>query len=124
MDSFRKTIEDEVPDNIKEICLNLKNKFGPGLRITRMFELLRFVFNIKEFLLIDDQLVQNGNFDSWLLDRQIDWQAGKSVDFSEVYKAILTAGDFLAREKIQFEEGNIEEKLWAIFLAVSNKVNS
>jgi hypothetical protein len=86
------------------------------------------MFDLPEFLALETEQIQNAQFESWLLDRQLDWIEGRPVDFREVYDAILTAGDFIETEKRLFEFNKIEERIWAIFLAVcdpknTNKIN-
>ena len=45
------------------------------------------------------------------------------IDYSVSLTKSLKEGDFLNSEKRVFEIGNIEERLWAIFLAVDDPIN-
>lgn len=88
------------------------------LRITNIFDLLALSLGISSFDLIDMRMINNGSFESYLVDRQIDWCCGRDIDFDEIYKSILEVGEFTESEKILFSSGNLEERLWAIMLAV------
>lgn len=98
----------------------LKALHGYEARISMIWKLLAEAFNKKEFDVLDYNFVENGHIISWLIDRQIEWQNGEDVNLSEVYRALLEAGEFTSQEKNMFEYGNIEERLWAIFLLITN----
>ena len=51
--------------------------------------------------------------------KQIDWQKGKEVNFSEIYRELEKVYSFSASEKRLLEDCKIEEKLWALYLALS-----
>ena len=108
------------PDTVVETYNYLKAIYGYNARMTIIWQLLANAFGLKEFDILDYYYVQNGAIMSWLIDQQIDWMHGKDVNMSEVYRAILQAGDFTSNEKLQFKVGNIEEKLWAIFLLITS----
>jgi hypothetical protein len=85
------------------------------------WEMLRVaVGKDEEFDILDYKQIQNGTFHSWLIDRQIEWQEGKDVNFSEIYRSFLVAGDFTGSEKLLFETCDIEERLWAMYLVVTS----
>ena len=99
----------------------LWNRFGYNARITMFWEMLRVaVGKDEEFDILDYRQIQNGTFNSWLIDRQIEWQEGKDVNFSEIYRSFLIAGDFTGSEKLLFETCDIEERLWAMYLVVTS----
>ena len=98
-------------------------KFGATARITNLMDMLKYTYEINEWLLYDPKNLQSAMFTSYLIDRMIDFKDGKPVDFTEIYETILKEGDFLNSEKRVFEIGNIEERLWAIFLAVDDPIN-
>ncbi len=104
----------------KSVYHILADRFGYTARISDIWELLRYSFGIEEFELLNPRLYQNGMFESYLLDELIKWQKGEDVNFTDIYQAILTVGDFTGREKLMFDYGNIEERLWAIFLVICN----
>jgi hypothetical protein len=54
------------------------------------------------------------------MDKVIDFNNGKAVNFTQLEKDLLTYGDFTAEEKYQFYENHLEEILWAIFLVLGN----
>lgn len=98
----------------------LRALFGNTARMTMIWQLLATAFDKKEFDILDYNYLQNGPILAWLIDKQIDWQAGRDVNMSEVYRALLEAGEFTREEKYLFEVGRIEERLWAIFLLITN----
>ena len=98
-------------------------KFGSTARITNLMDMLKYTYEIDEWLLYDPKNLQSAMFTSYLIDKMIDFKDGKPVDFTEIYETILKEGDFLNSEKRVFEIGNIEERLWAIFLAVDDPIN-
>lgn len=104
----------------KSVYHILADRFGYTARISDIWELLRYSFGIEEFELLNPRLYQNGMFESYLLDELIKWRNGEDVNFTDIYQAILTVGDFTGREKLMFDYGNVEERLWAIFLVVCN----
>ena len=107
-------------DDVKVSYTFLQSIYGYSARITMIWEMIAKLFGIKEYQAMDYETVQNGPIMSWLVDRQIEWIRGEDVNFSEVYRALLTAGEFVSSEKRMFELGKIEEKLGAIYLLVSN----
>lgn len=105
----------------KVVYNQLREKYGNyGARISDMFQLLKDAFGISEFELLNTKLINNGAFESYLMDRQVDWMQGKDIDFGDIYEAILTAGDFTKTERDLFEMGKVEERLWAIYLLICN----
>lgn len=120
-----KTKEDkDFTDTVVQVYKLINGRYGNTARITSMFELFKTAYGLKEFLIFDPKYCQNGNFDSWLIDQQIKWMNGSEVNLSEVYRAILKAGQFTGFEKRIFESGHAPERIWAIFLAVCDPNNS
>ena len=89
-------------------------------RISNMFQLLAESFGLKNFEILDYRNIQNGPLVSWLMDRQIEWQKGEDVNLSEIYRALLIAGDFTSQERLMFETGSMEERIWAILLLITS----
>lgn len=113
----------DFTETCKAVFHIISNKFGHTARITDIFEMLRLATGLEEFMVLDFNNIQHGEFQSYLINTQIDWISGKDVDFTELYQAILTAGDFLESEKRIFETGKIEERLWGIMLAITDPDN-
>lgn len=118
----------DFTETVRATYIKLNSKYGSTARINRIFEMVKYSFDLSEFMALEENQIQNARLESWLLDRQLDWISGKPIDFREVYNAILLAGDFIGSEKRLFEMGKIEERIWAIFLAVcdpknKNKIN-
>lgn len=94
----------------------LKYKFGYTARITRLYEMIQYALNIDEFEMFDSRILQTSKLESFLLEKCIDWQQGKVIDFGEIYDAMLINADFSSDEKLLFRLNDIEEIIWAIFL--------
>lgn len=125
MTSYIKTNQDkEFTDGLRFTYHLVNSHFGTTARISNIFEMFRIAFSIDEYSMLDTRDVQNATLESFLMDKQIDWMGGKPVDFKEVYDAIITSGEFSVSERRQFELGNAGEKLWAIFLAITDPTNS
>lgn len=110
----------DYPDITRSTYNLLWIKYGYSARITLFWDLLRTSVGDSEFELLEYRTIHNGEFMSWLIDRLIEWREGKDVNFSEIYRAFLVAGDFTIQEKIKFEYCSIEERLWAIYLVVTS----
>ena len=116
-----KTINDK---DYSDIAVNvfqvLKSRYGYTLRVSRLLEIIRDVFLFgSELLLVDIKTCSNGLFDSFLMDRMIDWQQGREVDFSKIKDEIYKTYQFSSSEKLILETGSMEERLWGFFLALS-----
>lgn len=107
----------------KSVYLLMVDKFGINSRVSNFMEMFRVSFDIQEWISYDPRLVQNMNFESYLMDQLKKFIEGDGVDFNEIYNAILTVGDFTGSEIYQFESGNVEEVIWAIFMACIDPMN-
>lgn len=108
----------DYSENVKLTYNSLISQVGCSARITDIWRLLQLAFGIKEFEILTPEQYQNGSFYSYLIDKQIEWINGENVDFSEISQVILETGDFTNMEKLLFTSGNLEEKLWAIYLVI------
>lgn len=118
--SFIKTINDTYyTQTVQYVYLKLIDKYRNIARISDIFTLLRDAFDIDDWVALDPNILQNGTLESYLIDRQVEWMNGNPIDFNDIYQALLTAGDFVASEIKIFEQGNIRERLWAIFLVIT-----
>lgn len=115
-----KTIEDsDYSDNVKSTFQQLKNTYHYTLRVSMILQVIKLFLSSKEFMLLDERNSNNALFESYLIDKYIDWQHKKSVNFSEIYRKLLEVYSFSSTEKLLLETSNIEEKLWAFFIALS-----
>ncbi len=120
---MKKSIKDkDYSSDATLVCNTIKTKYGITARITRIWEFLEVALSIEKFEILDPRLV-HPNFESYIVDSYIDWMNGKEIDFSEIQKAILIAGDFTEREKILLRQNDIEDRLWGIFLALTPETN-
>lgn len=118
--SLVKTIEDtDYSDIVKSVYGLVRDGFGYKARVTRLWDILLFIFNKKEFDILDVKNNQNGTFEAYLLDSYKDWIDKKPVNFKEIYDAMLVNGDFTSSELLMFKSYNIEEILWGIYLSIS-----
>lgn len=97
----------------------LKNKFSYTLRISMILDVVKLCLEKKEFDIIDERLCENGSFESFLIDQYINWRDNKDIDFSKIYNKLKEVYSFSNSEKLLLETINIDEKLWAFFLALS-----
>lgn len=102
----------------------LSLKYGYTIRISDIFQLIKDSFGINDFELFNPLYYNIGPFESYIMDELINWQQGIDINFSDIYRSILTIGDFTESEKDMFRYGNIEERLWAIYLSVSNPMDN
>ena len=86
------------------------------LKITDFWRALALVYGVKEFELLDLKSPHTTEFESYLMDVLIEWMKGDSIEFRDLEEAIYTFGDFTEMEKLLFESGNLQERIWAIYL--------
>ena len=108
----------DYTDTVKYIYHLLRDTYGYNLRIVNVWEYLKLCLNVDEFEILNLRLSNLASFESYMVDRQIDWMNGKDVDFSEIYDAIVTVGDFTTSEKRLMKDRQINEILWGMFLAI------
>lgn len=111
--------ESVFPENVVVTELFLKTKYGYTLRISMLLQVLKDFLGITEFTILDERISNNGPIESYYIDQFISWKNGNDVNFSELFRNIKKEYTFSESEKLKLEEGNIEEKLWAFFLALS-----
>jgi len=113
-------IEENLPIETKVSFNILKTKYGYTGRMTSFIRFLEDVFGIKEFEFFDTYTWNKEEFLSYLLDKQINYQKGETLDMAQLHKDILTAYEFTRKEKRMFIEENIEKRLWGIFIYLDN----
>lgn len=86
--------------------------------------MLKYSFGVNEWSSDQQRELGSAGFMSYLVDQMIKFKEGKPVDFTEVYESILRVGDFVSSEQRMFELGDIEERLWAIFLVIDDPSNN
>lgn len=115
-----KTIEDlEYTDTATATYRLLRDTYFYTLRISMILQIIKLFLGTNEFLMLDERSSDNSVFESYLIDKYIDWQHKKPVNFSEIYRKLKEIYSFSRTEKLLLETSNIEEKLWAFFLALS-----
>lgn len=111
--------EVDLPTNVIMTKEYLLNKYGITLRLSTILQIFKDFLDVKEFDIIDERSCDNGPIESYCIDRFIDWQRGDDVNFSNLYNELRKVYTFSRFESLRLEEINIEEKLWAFFLALS-----
>lgn len=87
-------------------------------------EMLKYSFGVTEWSSDQQRDLGGAGFTSYLIDQMIQFKEGKPVDFTDIYESILRVGDFVSSEQRMFELGDIEERLWAIFLVIDDPSNN
>lgn len=72
---------------------------------------------------IDYEEIQNGQFYAYLMDELADFINGKKVNFTDIKEGIWKAVGFSSADKREMEKGNMEERLWGMFLAMNPYTN-
>lgn len=98
----------------------LSNKYGYSARISSFWNLLADTYGISEFEILDLRTTEAIFFESFITDQYIDWINNREVDFSKTEEAMFRAGDFTGTEKILLSTSNLQERIWAIFLCLSD----
>ena len=98
----------------------LAYRFGYSARISDIWEMLRIVYGFDEFEILNPREYQNGNFESFLADKYYLWLKGEDINFQDIEDAIMDVGDFTGKEKLLLTSGDMQERLWAIFLCLSD----
>lgn len=111
--------ETEMSDRVKLYYMILKNSYGVNGRITDLIQMLEKLFQIK-FELFNTHTWNSGPFSSYLMDLQIKFQNGETLDMVVLHDDILKVYQFTSVEKRLFINETIEEKIWAIFKFVTN----
>lgn len=122
---FIKSREDtDYTEACKDAYRKISSHYGFTARITDIYDLFREVNDIEEFKVLNTNYVQNGELQSYLIDRIIDWANNKKINFTDIFKKILDSGDFLNSERRIFINNFAEERIWGIFLAILDPNNT
>ena len=112
--------ESELPKLTKE-CFNLLiNRFGSNLKITDLPELLKTVTTNDEFEDINYMYEWTPEFVSYLIDLQRDYMAGKDLDLGILHQDLVKVFHLSKAKRQNLVDNNFEERLWAIFFAITN----
>lgn len=116
--------DEEIPERVRFIWSLLSNKYKYTARLSNFWVMLAETYGKKEFEILDFNTIQNGPFESYLIDEMIRWQRGEDLDFSTIASSVIETGDFTAAEKFLMtgEENDLEMRLWAIYLTISRPI--
>lgn len=101
---------------VKETFNYLKLQYK-GERIGDIVELIQKATGID--LKIDLKLVWSAEIFSKLLDYQLQYINGEELDLTEMKEYIYKTLEFSKRDITLFEKLNLEERLWAIMMLIS-----
>lgn len=110
-----------ITDTVSGTYNELKSKFNYH-RISDFPILLAKAFNLDSFEFFDTKTWNDPRFISYLMDKQIEFQSGLSIDLAQLHTDILNVYEFTSKEKFMFIEGDIEDRILAIFLLITNKI--
>ena len=113
------TKDSDIPKITKECFNTLKDRFGHNIKITDLPDLLRTVSSQK-LEGIDYTTDWTPMFVSYLIDLQRSFMSGCNIDMVVFHQDIIKIFHPTKLEKQYLVDEKIEERLWAIFLAVSN----
>ncbi len=110
--------DNDYTEIVKSVYHLLSIEFRYSAKITDIWLLVARSFNIPKLELIDPGQYMNGQFESYLIDRFIEFRDGKDVNFTDIAEAVEIVGDFTIEEKLMFMHGKLDERLWAIYLII------
>lgn len=110
--------DNDYTEIVKSVYHLLSIEFKYSAKITDIWLLVARSFNIPKLELIDPGQYMNGQFESYLIDRFIEFRDGKDVNFTDIAEAVEIVGDFTIEEKLMFMHGKLDERLWAIYLII------
>ena len=116
---FCKSKEDPISPTAKVFYDTITEKFSFLARVSRFWEMLPLTFGIPRFEILDLGDFRIGQFENYLIDKMIEWENGKEIDFDEVGQRCLGAGDFTGTELLLMSEVNLPLRIWALFLAIT-----
>ena len=106
----------ELPVQVQLYYMTLKKKYGVyGARISDLILMLELLHGGERFELFDTRTWNPGDFVSYLMDIQLKFMAGESIDLVTLHDDILKVYQWTIAEKKRFINEVIEEKIWAIF---------
>lgn len=113
------TPDEEIPELTKECFNRLKDTYGYNLKITDLPDYLKLLtdMNLEH---VDYQETWTPMFVSYLIDLQHRFMKGDDLDMVVFHQDIIKVFHPSGLEKKLLVKNNIEERLWAIWLAVSN----
>lgn len=117
------TPETEIPTLTKECFNKLKDRYGCNLKITDLPEYLRTISSQK-FDGIDYKSDWTPMFESYLIDLQKNFMSGCDIDMVVFHQDIIKIFHLTKLERQLLVDENFEERLWAIWLAVSCPTHS
>ena len=118
---MKKSKKDRDFSDITRMTYKVLNyKFGYAARIMDILNLIKESYGLKEFKILDFNNPDLRNFETYVIDQYIDWVKEKEIDFDNIEKAILSIGDFTEMEKLLLQSGDLQDRLWAIFLCLSD----
>lgn len=117
---IKRKADTDYSETAKIVYTLLSQKFRYSARVSYIWELLLYAFNLEEYSNMNYKEVINGSFESYLIEKIDDFKGDKGADFTEVKESVFKSGDLSNDELITFERGEIEHALWAIFILLTS----
>lgn len=111
---------ESLPSTFKGTYIQIKDKWMYTARISEIIDMLKYSYGIDEWDILDPRDVNNGEIEGWLIDEFRKYINKEQIDFLEVWEKIKKYFTFSLQETKLIETGKIEERLWAIFTAITN----
>ena len=106
----------KLPIQVQLYYMTLKKKYGVyGARISDIILMLELLHGGERFELFDTRTWNPGDFISYLMDLQLKFMSGESINLVTIHDDILKVYQWTIAEKKRFINEVIEEKIWAIF---------
>lgn len=117
------TPDKDIPVLVKECFNKLKDKYGSNFNITNLPDYLKLITS-QSFEDIDYYTDWTPMFVSYLIDLQRKFMKGGDLDMIVFHQDIIKVFHPSKLEKQLLVKNNFEERLWAIWLAVSEPSHS
>ena len=112
---------ENLTDTFKHTYIQVRDKWKYTARISEIMQMIKYLYGIEEFDLLDFHTINNGEFESKLVDHLISYKSGHDIDFGNIWESIIKKTiPLTVREQNLIETGKIDERLWAIFTVVIN----
>lgn len=111
---------DNLSDSFRATYIMVRDKWKYTARISELISMLKYCYSIEDFELVEIHNINHGEFESWMMDKLIEYKQGHEIDFGEVWEKIKSTYPLTKSELTHIETGAVDERLWAIFTILTN----